>query len=65
MPGLFQTQAYARLILSAEPGVTPDEVDERVTGRGFIIAERQGSSFAAYVEGQPVAQAHSGSGEPE
>ncbi|MET8159918.1 helix-turn-helix transcriptional regulator [Sphaerisporangium sp. NPDC005289] len=120
VPGLFQTEAYARLILSAEPGVTPEEVDERVAGRlqrqtilhrddspfvamlidesvlhrpigdmevrreqltylleiaqhpkvtiqvvpyaaqalcgllgGFIIAERQGTSYAAYVEGQP------------
>src|SRR6476620_9479741 len=28
VPGLFQTEAYARLILSAEPGVTPEEVEE-------------------------------------
>ncbi|MCW2880947.1 MAG: putative transcriptional regulator, family [Sphaerisporangium sp.] len=120
VPGLLQTEAYARLILAAEPGVKPEEVDERVAGRmqrqtilqrddppfisalideavlhrpigdtevrreqltylleiaqhpqvtiqvvpytaqalcgllgGFIIAERNGSSYAAYVEGQP------------
>ncbi|MEV7968161.1 helix-turn-helix transcriptional regulator [Sphaerisporangium sp. NPDC088356] len=33
IPGLFQTEAYARLVLSAEPGTTSDEVDERVRGR--------------------------------
>ncbi|MFC6085721.1 helix-turn-helix domain-containing protein [Sphaerisporangium aureirubrum] len=120
IPGLLQTEAYARLVLSAEPGVTAEAVEERVAGRlqrqsilcrdeppllailmdesvlhrpmgdmdirreqltyllevarhpqvtiqivpcvaqthcgllgGFIIAERNGSSYAAYVEGQP------------
>jgi transcriptional regulator with XRE-family HTH domain len=33
IPGLFQTEAYARLVLAAEPGTTSDEVDERVRGR--------------------------------
>jgi transcriptional regulator with XRE-family HTH domain len=33
MPGLFQTEAYARSVLSNHPNVTPDEVSERVAGR--------------------------------
>lgn len=120
VPGLLQTEAYARLILGAEPGVKPDQIEERVASRmqrqtimlrndppfisvlideavlrrpigdreirreqltyllevaqhpqvtiqvvpyaaqalcgllgGFIIAELNGSSYAAYVEGQP------------
>jgi transcriptional regulator with XRE-family HTH domain len=120
IPGLLQTEAYAHLVLGAEPGVRPEEVDERVAGRmerktilhrddppliavlidqavlhrpigdrevrreqltylleiaqhpqvtiqvvpyaaqalcgllgGFVIAERNGTSYAAYVEGQP------------
>ncbi len=33
VPGLLQTEAYAREIFSAAPGTTPEEVDERVAGR--------------------------------
>ncbi|WP_248958151.1 helix-turn-helix domain-containing protein [Sphaerisporangium perillae] len=120
IPGLLQTEAYARELFAAEPGISGDEVDERIAGRmqrqsvldrddppfvvalideavlhrpigdaevrreqlkhllevaqrpqvtiqvvpqtaqalcgllgGFIVAERNGSSYAAYVEGQP------------
>ncbi|MGW4641392.1 helix-turn-helix domain-containing protein [Sphaerisporangium sp. NPDC004334] len=120
VPGLLQTEAYARELFAAEPGIGTDEIDERLASRmqrqtvldrddapfvvalideavlyrpigtaevrkeqlthllevaqrpqvtiqivpraaqalcgllgGFIIAERNGSSYAAYVEGQP------------
>jgi transcriptional regulator with XRE-family HTH domain len=33
IPGLLQTEAYARALLSADPGVTPDEVEQRVSAR--------------------------------
>ena len=33
VPGLLQTEAYARQIFAAAPGTTPEEVDERVAGR--------------------------------
>ncbi|WP_344947164.1 helix-turn-helix transcriptional regulator [Sphaerisporangium flaviroseum] len=33
VPGLFQTETYARLVLAAEPGTTSSEVDERVKSR--------------------------------
>ncbi|MEU8270274.1 helix-turn-helix transcriptional regulator [Sphaerisporangium sp. NPDC049002] len=33
VPGLFQTEAYAREIFAAAPGTRPEEVDERVAGR--------------------------------
>ena len=33
IPGLFQTEDYARAILAAEPGADPDVIDEHVTGR--------------------------------
>ncbi|MBB5624349.1 helix-turn-helix domain-containing protein [Sphaerisporangium krabiense] len=121
IPGLLQTRAYAREILATWPGVTDEELEERVTNRmqrqarlyqdkppdlnflidedvithpiggagimreqlgyllemaehpqvtiqvvpyaarphcglmgGFIIAERNGSSYAAYSDAQPV-----------
>ncbi|MET8158524.1 helix-turn-helix transcriptional regulator [Sphaerisporangium sp. NPDC005289] len=120
IPGLLQTEAYARRIIGVSPGITEEEVDERVAGRmrrrmilerkrppvinvimdeavirrqvggvavmkeqlrfllelvrppqltiqivssatdvhwgvagGFIIAERDGSAYAAYVGAQP------------
>ncbi|MFC7382904.1 helix-turn-helix domain-containing protein [Sphaerisporangium rhizosphaerae] len=120
IPGLLQTEAYARRIIVVSPGITEEEVDERVAGRmrrrmilerkrppvinvimdeavirrqvggvavmneqlrfllelvrppqltiqlipsttdvhcglvgGFIIAERDGSAYAAYVGAQP------------
>ncbi|RCG30825.1 XRE family transcriptional regulator [Sphaerisporangium album] len=121
VPGLLQTRAYAREILATWPGITDDELEERLTNRmqrqtllhrdrapalhviidedvirhpiggteimreqlghlleiaqhplvtiqivpytarphcglmgGFIIAERSGSSYAAYADAQPV-----------
>jgi transcriptional regulator with XRE-family HTH domain len=33
IPGLFQTEDYARAILAAEPGADPDIIDEHVSGR--------------------------------
>ncbi|GGK88135.1 transcriptional regulator [Sphaerisporangium melleum] len=33
VPGLLQTEAYARRILSVSPGITEKEVEERVAGR--------------------------------
>ncbi|MEV7970736.1 helix-turn-helix transcriptional regulator [Sphaerisporangium sp. NPDC088356] len=33
VPGLLQTENYARAMLNGEPGVTPDEVEEHVTAR--------------------------------
>ncbi len=33
IPGLLQTEEYARAILAARPGADPDTVDEHVTGR--------------------------------
>ncbi|GAA3094578.1 helix-turn-helix domain-containing protein [Streptosporangium carneum] len=33
IPGLLQTEAYARQIFSQEPRITPDEVEERVQAR--------------------------------
>lgn len=33
VPGLLQTQGYARHILGASPGITEDEVEQRVAGR--------------------------------
>ncbi|MEU8251108.1 helix-turn-helix transcriptional regulator [Nonomuraea sp. NPDC048916] len=33
VPGLLQTEDYARAMLSGEPGVTPEEVEEHVTAR--------------------------------
>ncbi|MFC4587451.1 helix-turn-helix domain-containing protein [Sphaerisporangium corydalis] len=120
VPGLLQTEAYARHILAASPGITSEELEERLAGRmqrrsilnrvkppaigvvideavirrivgsaavmdeqlrflleiaqhpqvtiqvvpwttdvhcglvgGFIIAERNGSAYAAYAEAQP------------
>jgi transcriptional regulator with XRE-family HTH domain len=120
VPGLLQTEGYARQILGASPGITGDQVEERLAGRmqrramlnrarppalgvvmdeavirrnvggavvmgeqlrflleiaqhpqvtiqivpsttevhcglvgGFIIAERNGSAYAAYAEAQP------------
>lgn len=121
VPGLLQTEAYARAMFSASPGITSEEVEERLAGRvrrqsllnqdkapligivldefvirrriggaevmreqlqsmldlaerpnvtiqivpyeaeaycglagGFIIAERNGSAYAAYVDAQPI-----------
>ncbi|NRQ35614.1 helix-turn-helix domain-containing protein [Nonomuraea sp. NN258] len=33
VPGLLQTEDYARAILSGEPGVSPEEIEEHVTAR--------------------------------
>ncbi len=33
IPGLLQTEAYARSVFSGEPGAIPDEVEERVAAR--------------------------------
>jgi hypothetical protein len=33
IPGLFQTEDYARAILSGEPGVEPEQIEEQVTAR--------------------------------
>lgn len=33
IPGLFETEAYARAVLQSEPGITAQEVDERVAAR--------------------------------
>jgi transcriptional regulator with XRE-family HTH domain len=33
VPGLLQTEDYARAVLSTHPGTTPDEVDERLAAR--------------------------------
>lgn len=33
VPGLFQTEDYARAILSGEPGAGPEQVEEQVTAR--------------------------------
>lgn len=33
MPGLLQTEDYARAVLERQPNLTPDEVSERVTAR--------------------------------
>ncbi|MEV5407666.1 helix-turn-helix transcriptional regulator [Thermopolyspora sp. NPDC052614] len=33
IPGLFETEAYARAVLQSEPGCTPAQVDERVAAR--------------------------------
>ena len=121
IPGLLQTEAYARAMFATAPGITPEEVSERLTGRmqrqsilnrdrppmislvldeavlrrsiggarvmheqlrflidvaehpkvtlqivpyeaeahcgligGFIIAERNGTPYAAYTDSQPV-----------
>jgi transcriptional regulator with XRE-family HTH domain len=33
IPGLFETEAYARAVLRSEPGITSRELDERVAAR--------------------------------
>ena len=33
IPGLLQTEDYARAVLAVHPGTTPDEVDERLAAR--------------------------------
>jgi len=33
MPGLLQTEDYARAVLERHPNVTPEQVTERVAGR--------------------------------
>ncbi len=33
IPGLFQTEAYARQIFEDEPGITAEQIDQRITGR--------------------------------
>lgn len=33
IPGLLQTEEYARTLLSADPGATPEEVEQRVAAR--------------------------------
>ncbi|GAA1514041.1 helix-turn-helix transcriptional regulator [Sphaerisporangium rubeum] len=33
VPGIFQTEAYARRVFERAPGITPEEVEERVFGR--------------------------------
>ena len=33
LPGLFQTEDYARAILAVRPGADPDTIDEHLTGR--------------------------------
>jgi transcriptional regulator with XRE-family HTH domain len=33
VPGLFQTEAYARWIIECAPGITTEEIDQRVAGR--------------------------------
>lgn len=33
IPGLFQTEDYARAILSGEPGAGPEQIEEQVTSR--------------------------------
>ncbi|GAA3125014.1 hypothetical protein GCM10017600_30120 [Streptosporangium carneum] len=33
VPGLFQTEEYARVILSGEPGAGPEEVEKQVATR--------------------------------
>src|SRR5690348_5981377 len=33
IPGLLQTEDYARAVLSTHPGTTPDEMDERLVAR--------------------------------
>jgi len=33
VPGLFQTEAYARAVLQSEPGITATQVEERVSAR--------------------------------
>ncbi|WP_214411783.1 helix-turn-helix domain-containing protein [Sphaerisporangium fuscum] len=38
VPGLLQTEAYARTVIAASPGITPEEVDERLKNR----MQRQG-----------------------
>ncbi|GII75941.1 transcriptional regulator [Sphaerisporangium rufum] len=33
VPGIFQTEPYARHVFERAPGITPDQVEERVVGR--------------------------------
>jgi transcriptional regulator with XRE-family HTH domain len=33
VPGLFETESYARAIFAAEPGITKDQIEERLSGR--------------------------------
>ncbi|MFC4585030.1 Scr1 family TA system antitoxin-like transcriptional regulator [Sphaerisporangium corydalis] len=33
VPGMFQTEEYARRVFSKAPGITPEEIEERVIGR--------------------------------
>ncbi|MEV6986203.1 helix-turn-helix transcriptional regulator [Sphaerisporangium sp. NPDC051017] len=33
IPGLLQTQSYARRIIAGEPGITPEQADQQVAGR--------------------------------
>ncbi|GAA3824128.1 helix-turn-helix transcriptional regulator [Sphaerisporangium flaviroseum] len=33
IPGLFQTEAYARLIFEDEPGISAEQIDQRIMGR--------------------------------
>lgn len=33
IPGMFQIEEYARRVFSRAPGITPDEIEERVAGR--------------------------------
>ncbi|WP_405145740.1 helix-turn-helix transcriptional regulator [Sphaerisporangium sp. NBC_01403] len=33
IPGLLQTESYSRRIFEREPGITPEQVEQRVTGR--------------------------------
>ncbi|MEV7007082.1 helix-turn-helix transcriptional regulator [Streptosporangium sp. NPDC051022] len=53
VPGLLQTEAYAREVLSQEPRITPKEVDERVQARirrQQVLEKEDAPSFLALID---------------
>ncbi|WP_424530966.1 helix-turn-helix domain-containing protein [Sphaerisporangium viridialbum] len=55
IPGLFQTQTYARRIIVGEPGITTEQVDQQVAGRmrrlSILSGEDPATIFALIDEG--------------
>ncbi|MEV5414303.1 helix-turn-helix transcriptional regulator [Thermopolyspora sp. NPDC052614] len=53
IPGLLQTEAYARCVFGQEPRITPEEVDDRVTSRlqrQRVLAKKNPPSYMALID---------------
>ena len=65
IPGIFQIEPYARRVLEDSPGITPEELEERITGRLQRRALREGEDAPVILSLIDESVLHRPMGDPE